>query len=218
MGSGDTAPVTSPIMHLDLTQAILNVLLLWILTAPHEFSHAWVATRLGDDTPMAQGRVTLNPLAHVDWLGTAILPFITSLAGGGFIGWGRPVITNPNKLRGGLNGLALVSVAGPASNVVMAVILAILAVATVHSVPAFAQFAQHGVVLSLYLAILNMLPVPPLDGSKLLLAARIPMVVYQELARAGFLLLILAISFTSLGALMSEWSYTGARAIFSVLR
>jgi Zn-dependent protease len=204
-------------MHLDLTQAILNVLLLWILTAPHEFSHAWVATRLGDDTPMAQGRVTLNPLAHVDWLGTAILPFITSLAGGGFIGWGRPVITNPNKLRGGLNGLALVSVAGPASNVVMAVILAILGVATVHSAPAFAQFAQRGVVLSLYLAILNMLPVPPLDGSKLLLAARIPMVIYQELARAGFLLLILAISFTNLGALMSHWAYTGARAIFSVL-
>lgn len=205
-------------MHLDFTQAVLNVLLLWILTAPHEFSHAWVATRLGDDTPRLQGRVTLNPLAHVDWLGTAILPFFTSLIGGGFIGWGRPVITNPNKLRGGLNGLALVSVAGPASNVVMAVILAVLATATLHTLPAFAQFAAHGVVLSLYLAILNMLPIPPLDGSKLLLAARIPMVVYQELARAGFLLLILAISFTSLGARMNDWAYQGAMAIFSIIR
>ena len=205
-------------MHLDLTQAILNVLLLWILTAPHEFSHAWVATRLGDDTPRLQGRVTLNPLAHVDWLGTAILPFFTSLMGGGFIGWGRPVVTNPNKLRGGLNGLALVSVAGPASNVVMAVVLAILAVGTVHTFPAFAQFAQRGVVLSLYLAILNMLPIPPLDGSKLLLAARIPMVIYQELARAGFLLLILLISVTSLGMRMNEWAYQGALAIFSLFR
>jgi Zn-dependent protease len=205
-------------MHLDLTQAILNVLLLWILTAPHEFSHAWVATRLGDDTPRLQGRVTLNPLAHVDWLGTAILPFFTSLMGGGFIGWGRPVVTNPNKLRGGLNGLALVSVAGPASNVVMAVVLAILAVGTVHTLPAFAQFAQRGVVLSLYLAILNMLPIPPLDGSKLLLAARIPMVIYQELARAGFLLLILLISVTSLGMRMNEWAYQGALAIFSLFR
>ncbi|HUK19027.1 MAG TPA: site-2 protease family protein [Bryobacteraceae bacterium] len=205
-------------MHLDLTQAILNVLLLWILTAPHEFSHAWVATRLGDDTPRLQGRVTLNPLAHVDWLGTAILPFFTSLMGGGFIGWGRPVITNPNKLRGGLNGLALVSLAGPASNVVMAVVLAILAVGTVHTLPAFAQFAQRGVVLSLYLAILNMLPIPPLDGSKLLLAARIPMVIYQELARAGFLLLILLVSVTSFGMRMNEWAYQGALAIFSLLR
>jgi Zn-dependent protease len=205
-------------MHLDITQAMLNVLLLWILTAPHEFSHAWVATRLGDDTPRLQGRVTLNPLAHVDWLGTAILPFITSLVGGGFIGWGRPVQTQPAKLRGGLNGLALVSLAGPASNVVMAVLLAVLAVATAHPLPALARFAQQGVVLSLYLAILNMLPIPPLDGSKLLLAARIPLVIYQELARAGFLLLVLAISVTSVGTWMSEWSYRGAVWIFELVR
>jgi Zn-dependent protease len=205
-------------MHVDLAQAVLNVLLLWILTAPHEFAHAWVATRLGDDTPRLQGRVTLNPLAHVDWLGTAILPFFTSLMGGGFIGWGRPVITNPAKLRGRLNGLALVSIAGPASNVVMAVILAVIAVATVHAVPDLSRFAQRGVVLSLYLAILNMLPIPPLDGSKLLLAARIPMVIYQELARAGFLILILAVSVTSFGMRMNEWAYRGAVAIFSVLR
>ena len=58
-------------MQLHWQEAIINVLLLWILTAPHEFSHAWVATRLGDDTPRLQGRVTLNPLAHVDWMGTA---------------------------------------------------------------------------------------------------------------------------------------------------
>jgi Zn-dependent protease len=205
-------------MHLDITQAILNVLLLWILTAPHEFSHAWVATMLGDDTPRLQGRVTLNPLAHVDWLGTAILPFITSLVGGGFIGWGRPVQTQPAKLRGGLNGLALVSVAGPASNVVMAVLLALLAVATAHPLPALARFLQQGVVLSLYLAILNMLPIPPLDGSKLLLAARIPLVIYQELARAGFLLLVLAISATRVGTWMSEWSYRGAVWIFELVR
>jgi Zn-dependent protease len=204
--------------HIDLTQAILNVLLLWILTAPHEFSHAWVATRLGDDTPRNQGRVTLNPLAHVDWLGTAILPFFTSLFGGGFIGWGKPVITNPNKLRGGLNGLALVSIAGPASNVVLAVILAVVAMATVHSFPAFATFAEQGVVLSLYLAILNMLPIPPLDGSKLLLAARIPFVIYQELARAGFLLLILAVSVTKLGPWMNELAFRGATGIFNLLR
>ena len=205
-------------MHFDFTQALLNVLLLWILTAPHEFSHAWVATRLGDDTPRLQGRVTLNPLAHVDWLGTAILPFFTSLVGGGFIGWGRPVMTQPGKLRGGLNGLALVSLAGPASNVVLAVLLAVVTIATARTVPGLARFAQRGVVLSLYLAILNMLPIPPLDGSKLLLAARIPIVVYQELARAGFLLLILAVSVTNLGMWMSEWAYRGAIIIFAVLR
>src|SRR5215472_16072191 len=176
-------------MHVDIAYALTQVLLLWVLTVPHEFSHAWVAERLGDDTPRREGRVTLYPLAHVDWIGTALLPFLTSLIGGGFLGWGKPVRSDPNKLRGGLNGLALVALAGPASNVIMAVILAVLAVATLHSLPQFAEFAAHGVSLSLYLAIINMLPVPPLDGSKLLLAARIPFVVYQEIARFGFMLL-----------------------------
>src|SRR5947207_611129 len=98
-------------MHLDIVGALLKVLLLWILTAPHEFAHAWTALRLGDDTPLREGRVTLNPLAHVDWIGTALLPFAMSLLGAGFLGWGKPVRTEPSKLRGGLNGLAIVSIA-----------------------------------------------------------------------------------------------------------
>ena len=205
-------------MHLDIQNALLTVLLLWILTAPHEFAHAWVATRLGDDTPLREGRVTLNPLAHVDWLGTAILPFATSLLGYGFLGWGKPVRTETAKLRGGLNGLAVVALAGPFSNVIMAVMLGAIAVAASHAVPAFAEFAAKGVRLSLYLAIFNMLPVPPLDGSRLLLAARIPMVVYIELSRVGFMLLIVAMSMTNIGGWMSEWRYVGARAILSVLQ
>jgi Zn-dependent protease len=205
-------------MQLHIQEALLTVLLLWILTAPHEFAHAWVATRLGDDTPRREGRVTLYPLAHVDWLGTAILPFVTSLLGGGFLGWGKPVHTDTSKLKGGLNGLAIVALAGPFSNIILAVIMAIVAVASARVLPAFAQFAAQGVRLSLYLAILNLLPVPPLDGSKLLLAARIPMVVYMELARFGFLLLIVAVSVSDFGRWMSEWSDLGARAIFSVLQ
>jgi Zn-dependent protease len=213
MGSHHPAQVK---MQTQILNAVLTVLLLWILTAPHEFAHAWVATKLGDDTPTLEGRVTLYPLAHVDWLGTAILPFITSLLGFGFLGWGKPVRTQTSKLRGGLNGLALVALAGPASNVILAVILAGIAVALLHTAPALSAFAQRGVRLSLYLAIFNMLPVPPLDGSKLLLAARIPMVVYVELSRIGFMLLIVAMSMTNMGQWMSEWSYLGARAIFSV--
>jgi Zn-dependent protease len=205
-------------MQFDVVNALLKVLLLWILTAPHEFSHAWVATRLGDDTPRREGRVTLNPLAHVDWVGTAILPFLMSLMGGGFLGWGRPVRTEISKLRGGLNGLALVSLAGPASNVVMAVILAVVAGATATAAPAVSHFIAYGVQLSLYLALFNLLPVPPLDGSKLLLAARIPMLVYAELARYGFVLLIVLISATSLGRWLAVWSYDGAEAIFRLVR
>ena len=204
-------------MHLDFQTALLNVLLLWILTSPHEFAHAWVATRLGDDTPRLQGRLTLNPLAHVDWLGTAILPFLTSLFTGGFLGWGKPVMTNTAKLKGGRNGLALVALAGPGSNVVMAVILAMVARLTLPIAPAFANFAATGVELSLYLAIFNLLPVPPLDGSKLLLAMRVPFVVYQEIARFGFMALIVLVSYYGVGRWMAEWSETGARAIFHAL-
>jgi Zn-dependent protease len=201
-------------MHLDIAGALLKVLLLWILTAPHEFAHAWTALRLGDDTPLREGRVTLNPLAHVDWIGTALLPFVMSLLGSGFLGWGKPVRTEPSKLRGGLNGLAIVSIAGPLSNVVMAGIMGGIAILTLHSFPAFAQFMAEGVQLSLYLALFNMLPIPPLDGSKLLLAARVPIKVYVELARFGLMLLIVLMSSTGVGRWMSEWSVAGARAIF----
>jgi Zn-dependent protease len=205
-------------MHLDFLTAFTNVILLWILTAPHEFAHAWVATRLGDDTPRLQGRVTLNPLAHVDWMGTTILPFLSSLFFGGFLGWGKPVYTQTNKLRGGLNGLLLVALAGPFSNLIMAVILGAVAAFTLNVSPAFAGYAYRGAELSLYLGLFNLLPVPPLDGSKILLALRIPAVVYQEIARAGFLLLIVLITATSLGRWMANWSAAGALWIVSALR
>ena len=197
--------------------ALINVSLLWLLTAPHEFAHAWVATLLGDDTPRREGRVTLNPLAHVDWLGTTILPALTSLFGGGFLGWGKPVNTNPSKLRWGLKGMALVAMAGPASNVVFAVILAAVATVVAAFYPAVANYCAHGVRLSLYLAIFNMLPVPPLDGSKLLLAAKVPYFIYAELSRFGFLLLLVALSATSLGYWMSSMSYDAAGHILGAL-
>jgi Zn-dependent protease len=198
--------------------AFINVALLWLLTTPHEFAHAWVATKLGDDTPLREGRVTLNPLAHVDWIGTVLLPAITSLLGAGFLGWGKPVNTNPSKLRGGLNGLVLVALAGPASNVVFAVILAAVAAATAHANLAVANFAAQGVELSLYLALFNMIPVPPLDGSKLLLAARLPAQVYTGLARYGFLLLILLMVRTNVGITMSLWSTEATRTMLGWFR
>jgi Zn-dependent protease len=196
-------------MHLEM--AITNVLLLWMLTVPHEFAHAWTATRLGDETPRLDGRVTLYPMAHVDWLGTVILPFLTSLFAGGFLGWGKPVRTNPAALRGGVNGLALVALAGPASNIVLACILALAARLLAPALPAAASFAAHGVWLSIYLALFNLLPVPPLDGSRLLLVARLPAVVYQELARFGFVLLVVAISVSDLGQWLNMWSIQAAR-------
>lgn len=200
-------------MSLDVEGAILNVLLLWLLTTPHEFAHAWAATKLGDDTPELEGRVTLHPLAHVDWLGTFVLPAVMSLFGAGLLGWGKPVNTDVRKLRGGVNGLALVAIAGPISNVLFALVLGAVIVLAAGTFPEIAAFASRGVYVSIYLAIFNMMPVPPLDGSKLLIAARIPPAIYNELARFGFVLLIVLISATSLGRWMMLASYEGTRAI-----
>jgi Zn-dependent protease len=202
---------------MNLQAALINVSLLWLLTAPHEFAHAWVATLLGDDTPRREGRVTLNPLAHIDWIGTTILPAITSLLGGGFIGWGKPVNTNPAKLRGGLKGLALVALAGPISNIIFAVVLAAVALACLKFSPPAANYFAQGVRLSLYLALFNLIPVPPLDGSKLLLAAKVPYFIYAELSRFGFLLLLVALTATRLGIWMSVASDEAASQIFHFL-
>ncbi|MDX1983239.1 MAG: site-2 protease family protein, partial [Bryobacteraceae bacterium] len=155
--------------------ALLNVALLCILTVPHEFAHAWMASRLGDDTPENEGRLTLYPPVHIDLIGTILLPALTSLFSGGFLGWGRPVNTNPSKLRYGMNGLAMVAMAGPASNILLTVIFAAMSLASAQVFPPLSEFSERAAFLSMYLAFFNLLPVPPLDGSKLLIAARLPL-------------------------------------------
>lgn len=201
-------------MQLDFTHALLNVTIFWILTTPHEFAHAFVADRLGDDTPRLEGRVTLNPLAHVDWMGTVFVPLLSSLFGGVFFGWGRAVNTNPSKLRGGANGLLAVALAGPASNVVFALLLAVIAMMW----PSGEEILFRAAFISLFLAMFNLIPIPPLDGSKILIAARIPVTIYIELARFGFILLLVLMFSTGLGRWMVDASYAGAMRLFLLFR
>jgi Zn-dependent protease len=200
-------------MDFDIANALFNVMIFWILTTPHEFAHAWVADRLGDDTPRLDGRVTLNPLAHVDMWGTIIVPLLASLLGGVFFGWGRAVRINPSKLRGGNNGHVLVALAGPASNVVFAVVLGAIAA----FVPAAAEPLIRAAYISLFLALFNLLPVPPLDGSSLLLG-RVPDRWLWELGRYGFLIVMVLMSATDLGRWMSAMAYTGVAMILGVFR
>lgn len=201
-------------MQLDFAEAVLNVTIFWILTTPHEFAHAFVADRLGDDTPRLEGRVTLNPLAHVDWMGTVLVPLLSSLFGGVFFGWGRAVNTDPSKLRGGANGLLAVALAGPASNVVFALVLAAIAAVW----PSGVEILFRAAFISLFLALFNMIPIPPLDGSKMLIAARIPVAVYLELARFGFILLLVLMFSTGAGRWIVEASYAGAMRLFLLFR
>jgi Zn-dependent protease len=201
-------------MQLDIAKAVLDVLIFWILTTPHEFAHAFVADRLGDDTPRLEGRVTLNPMAHVDWVGTVIVPLLCSVFGGVFFGWGRAVNTNPYKLRGGPNGLLAVALAGPASNVVFAVLLAFIGMVWTGG----AEILFRAAYISIFLAIFNMVPIPPLDGSKLLLAARIPESAWVELHRFGFILLMVLMYSTGLGRWMAEASAATAVRLFMLFR
>lgn len=203
-------------MSFPLEAALLNVALLCILTVPHEFAHAWVATKLGDDTPEREGRVTLYPPAHIDLMGTLILPAVMTLLGGGMLGWGRPVNTSPSRLRWGLNGLALVALAGPASNFLLALLCAAVSVTFGALSSDVREISGRAAQLSVYLALFNLIPVPPLDGSKLLIAARVPMVIYEELARFGFLLLLVAMSVTNLGGYLSHFTFRITRAIFNL--
>jgi Zn-dependent protease len=151
----------------------------------HEFAHAFVADQLGDDTPRRQGRLTLSPLAHYDLLGTILLPVAAILLGGiPFIGWAKPVQTNPGRYTRRLsqrNGHRLVASAGPLSNLLLATLctggLALLyrvdpsAAYRPGTANALAFLLRAMAHVNVGLFVLNLLPLPPLDGSRLLPAS-----------------------------------------------
>lgn len=137
-----------------------------IALSVHEFAHAAAGTWLGDETAKRMGRLTLNPLAHVDWLGFFSLLLI------GF-GWGKPVPFNPYNLRNQRWGPVAIALAGPASNAIMAILFgSVLRLIGDSLGPSnlLAQFLFLGVALNVALALFNLIPIPPLDGSKLLYA------------------------------------------------
>ena len=145
---------------------VFFVVALIIAITIHEFAHAWMATRLGDPTARAAGRLTLNPLSHLDPMGT-ILIFLV-----GF-GWGKPVPYNPSFVRRGRFGEALVAVAGPLANILTAFIFALPGRIYLINNQALPEsniyvFLAIIVTLNIFLAAFNLIPIPPLDGSKIL--------------------------------------------------
>mgnify|MGYP003681942862 CR=1 FL=1 len=131
-----------------------------IAVSIHEFSHSWMADRLGDPTPRINNRLTLNPLSHLDPVGTLMLLLV------GF-GWGKPVPIDPYNLENPRRDSALISLAGPASNLILATILSLIN--SLINYQFIALFLYPTIVLNVTLAIFNLLPFPPLDGSKILL-------------------------------------------------
>lgn len=178
---------------LDPVVIALRIPILLIVITVHEFAHARMAYHFGDATAHSQGRMNLNPISHLDPIGSLMILLV------GF-GWAKPVPINPYRFNDYRSGLRWVSFAGPLSNLVLAFVcllaftyLASLGLISFGSLPF--QFFQQLIIINIYLALFNLVPIPPLDGSKILMSF-LPdshLGIYQQLERYGPIILLMFI-------------------------
>ncbi|MCK4249785.1 MAG: site-2 protease family protein [Candidatus Omnitrophica bacterium] len=196
-------------------EIILIIPVLIFAIVVHECAHGWVAYKLGDPTAKTAGRLTLNPLPHIDPIGTVVLPLtlllLRYLTGMGFIfAWAKPVPVNPVYFSNPRKGMLLVGLAGPVSNFLQAILMALLIrlVLPLH-ITVLSSLLFYGVLINIVLGVLNLLPVPPLDGSRIL-TGLLPLRMaraYSRLEPMGMFIIILLFSTGFLGAMI--WPIIG---------
>src|SRR3990167_4049199 len=198
--------------------AVIILPLLFAITL-HEAAHGWVANKLGDKTALMMGRVTLNPLKHIDWFGTVILPiFMLVLSRFTFaFGWAKPVPVNWQNLRNPRRDMALVGVAGPLANLLMAFLWAAIAKISMvwgegsinaigKDVSTFFYMAGlFGININIILLVLNLIPIPPLDGSRIVSSLLPPAIArgYERIEPYGIWILLALIIFGLLGRVLT---------------
>jgi Zn-dependent protease len=174
----------------------------------HEAAHGYAAKHFGDMTAFNAGRITLNPLKHIDMFGTIILPALTVMLGGILFGWAKPVPVDFRRLRNPKKDMLWVAAAGPASNFVMAVFWALVMKFSVNAPEAFvlpmALMAKAGVTINIVLMVLNLLPLPPLDGGRIAVSL-LPIKLarpFAQIERYGFIILIILLFSGVLGKIL----------------
>lgn len=193
-------------MHNILTIGIQLLVILLALSV-HESAHGWMAERFGDPTARMQGRITLNPIAHIDPIGTVIFPIILAMVGAPVFGWAKPVMVNPYNLKNPKKDNMYIAAAGPVSNIIMAIMsiaifLLLKQTGFIGSIYVTSRVAEavtmlllNLILINIFLAIFNLLPVPPLDGSRILegVLEGESLNTYKKIEPYGFIILMAVI-------------------------
>ena len=210
-------------MDFPLETILLGAVPVVLAITLHEAAHGYVARMFGDHTAWMLGRVTLNPLKHIDPVGTVLIPALLLLIGAPFVfGWAKPVPVNFGNLRNPKADMFWVAAAGPGSNFLQALAWAVvfkLAVAGVAPSPALAEMARIGLIANLALMALNLLPVPPLDGGRIAVSL-LPHRAAAALARMepyGLFVIVLLLATGVLGRLMQPLMFGAERLIAALI-
>lgn len=200
---------------------VVSIIPMILAITVHETAHGWVAKKFGDNTASMQGRLTLNPIKHIDLIGTVVIPFLTYFTGFIF-GWAKPVPVDARNFKNPRRDMAIVALAGPVSNLLMAIgwaLLIYLVGANDGIVSlALAKAAETGIYINLSLAILNLLPIPPLDGSRILTGILPPRLAWQynQLERYGFIILLVLLYTKILNPVLAYPVYLAQKYIYLI--